>query len=367
MTLKTQLKIYVPLLAVVIWFFLPAKSEAARYQYTPTGGNLVIGTELQINTATTTDTQGTNLGSWRGTLADDNLHWTASSTSSGINMQLNLDGVELNSSNKMLIQTEVDLDVTAPSLKFQICDWVNSTDVNAAADAQCTGGGWRSLNTKANNGTDVNYTDTASDQLQWHIYNGYWATTTPAGGASINTPLDNFVKSDSTKRVLIRYFSTTNTTARVDIDFLRVTTIIDSVYWPAGFVNLASGTPTGYYVNAQGVGNSATAQLTLTTSAGSDGIYISVPGTVSQKPSFYLEFKDIRTYTGMNAFMVRGEFGCSTTGINVAPYVWNFNSSSWEALTTATIACSATDTVGAWAKGNIDINNYLTKPTPLNI
>ncbi len=320
----------------------------------------MLGTELQINTATTTDVQGTNLGSWRGTLADDNLHWTASSTATGINMQLHVDGVELNNANKMLIQTEVDLDATVPQLKFQICDWVNSTDVNAAADAQCTGGGWRSLNTKTNNGTDVNYTDTASDQLQWHIYNGYWATSTTAGGVGINTPLSNFVKSDSTKRVLIRYFATTNTTSRVDVDFLRVTTIIDSVYWPAGFVNLASSTPTGYYANAQGVGNNATGQLTMTTSVGSDGIYISATGTVSQKPSFYLEFKDVRTYTGMNAFMVRGEFGCSTTGINVAPYVWNFNSSSWEALTTATIACSATDTVGAWAKGNISINNYLS-------
>ncbi len=360
MNFKNKIIYFIPVLAIFIWFYFPAKTQAARYQYTPTGGNLVLGTELNANTATSTDAQGTNLGSWRGTLADDNLHWTASSTSTGINMQLHVDGVELNNSNKMLIQTEVDLDATVPSLKFQICDWVNATDVNAVADAQCTGGGWRSLNTKNNAGTDINYTDTASDQLQWHIYNGYWATTTPAGGAAINTPLSNFVKGDSTKRVLIRYFSTTNTTSRVDIDFLRVTTIIDSVYWPAGFVNLASSTPTGYYVNAQGVGNSATAQLTMTTSVGSDGIYISATGTVSQKPSFYLEFKDVRTYTGMNAFMVRGEFGCSTTGINVAPYIYNFNSSSWEALTTATIACSATDTVGAWAKGNININHYLS-------
>lgn len=359
MNINTQIKFYIPLIALVIWFCLPTKAEAARYQYVPTGGSLVTGTELQVNAILAAAVEGINMGSWKGTLANDNFHWMASSSASGINMQLQVDGVALNNANKMLVQTEIDTDVNM-SMKFQICDWVSSTGVEAVADGQCTGGGWRSLNTKNATNTDLNYTDTAGDELQWHIYNGYWASSTPAGGEAYNTPLTNFV-GGANNRVLIRYFSSTNSLTAVAVDFLRITPIIDSIYWPAGFVNLSSSTVVNSnYINAVGVGNSATGQLTLTSAIGNDNIYMTATGTVSQRPSFYLEFKDVRTYSGMNAIMVRGEFGCSTTGINVAPYIYNFNSSSWEVLTTATIACSATDTAGVWGKGNISINNYLS-------
>ncbi len=347
-------------LTVVFFFGIFSQAKAANYQFVPTSGELVVGTDVNASSATTTGVEGANAGSWKGTLADDSVHWLASSSASGINMQLRVDNVALNGANKLLIQTEVDLDVTAPSLKFQICDWVTSTGVTNVADAQCTGGGWRTLNTRNASSTDMNYTDTANDQLQWHVYNGYWASTSTPGGVPIDTPLTNFV-GGANNRVLIRYFSITNTVSTVAIDFLRITAIIDSVYWPADFVNLASGTPHGYYTNANGVGNSATAQLTMTSTVGNDSFRFAVPGTASQRPGFYFKYKNVKTYEGMNAILVRGEYFCSANTQSIKPYIYNFNSSQWESLTTTTITCpNNADAFGAFAKGNVTITNYLS-------
>jgi len=170
-----------------------AGAGAGYYQFSPTSGNLVLGTQQTITSATAASAEGVNVGSWRGTLADDNFHWVVASTASGIDMQLNLDGVQLNGANKMIIQTEVDLDATAPNLLFQICDWVSSTNVDNPADTQCTGGGWRTLNTKNASQAAIAFTGTSAAALQFHIYDGYWSTGT-TGGTPISTPLSNFVR-----------------------------------------------------------------------------------------------------------------------------------------------------------------------------
>jgi hypothetical protein len=51
-------------------------AQAAQYQHIPTSENLVTGTESNITSATAAAAGGTNVGSWKGTLADDNFHWT---------------------------------------------------------------------------------------------------------------------------------------------------------------------------------------------------------------------------------------------------------------------------------------------------
>lgn len=56
-------------------------AEAATSQCTPTAGQLVVGTERDANSATAAAAaDGTNTGSWKGTLADDGFHWVGTGT-----------------------------------------------------------------------------------------------------------------------------------------------------------------------------------------------------------------------------------------------------------------------------------------------
>ncbi len=50
-------------------------AKANTYQFVPTAGNLVTGTELNANSLLAASAEGINTGSWKGTLADDNFHW----------------------------------------------------------------------------------------------------------------------------------------------------------------------------------------------------------------------------------------------------------------------------------------------------
>ncbi len=349
-----RLTIFSGLLFVI--FAFTNQAHAASYQFQPTSGTLVTGTEQAITSATAAAAEGTNTGSWKATLADDNFQWGVASTASGIDMQLNVDGVALNGANKMIVATEIDLDATVPNVKIQICDWVSTSSVDNAADAQCTGGGWRTLNTQNNSNVDINFTGTTAAGMQWHIYDGYFTTGT-TGGTAISTPLSNFINSGSNNKVKVRYYSTINTTSVVHVDFLRVTALIDSVYYASGFTNLGSGgAVSGSYVNTSPVGNTASASL-----AGSDDVRIAVPGT-STAPQFYFSYTGIKTYTGMNTIVVRSEYSCSATdaALSITPRIYNFNSASWETLSSTTITCSNTDANNAWAKNNVTISNYIS-------
>jgi hypothetical protein len=346
----------------------PEKVAATGYQFGPTSGTLVTGTEQNVTLETAAATEGTNLGSWKATLYDDGLHWQVASTASGIDMQLNSDGVALNGANKMIIQTEIDLDATVPSLQVQICDWSSSTSIDVAEDAQCNdgdddddGAGWRILNTKDASQASVNYTDTGNDQLMWQIYDGYWSTGT-TGGTAVSTPLDNFVR-DSDGRVKIRYYATTNTTSVVSVDELRISAFIDSIYQPAGFTNLGSGTVAGTYGNAQIIGNTASTAFVT-----GDAVYITIAGTAGSISDSYFSFNNVETYTGMNTIYVRGEIGCGTSNaaLEWRPKIYNFTTPGWENLTDTDIDCSTTDTTttnSGWAKNNITITDYVSSGT----
>jgi hypothetical protein len=163
----------------------------------------------------------------------------------------------------------------------------------------------------------------------------------------------------------VRYFSTTQSATAIDIDYLRVMPIIDSVYHPAGFTNLGSGTPAGTYANAHVVGNTTTAQQSVT--AG-DGVFLQVPGTAGSIPDFYLSFKNVETYTGANTIYFKAEYDCSaaTAGLDHKFAIRNFQGTpdtgddTWEDFSTTAVACATTDNVtNAWAKNNVTLSNYI--------
>jgi hypothetical protein len=319
----------------------PQKAEAT-YQFTPTGGARITGTAPNVLGATAAATEGVNMGDYRGALADDNLHFGITSTASGYDAYLDIGNVQLNGANKMIIQTEFDLDATIPTTLVQICDWVSTTGVNNAADAQCTGGGWRNLNL---NDTVIN---TATPSVyDWQIYNGYWNTSATA---SIDTPLTNFV--DGTNKIRIRYYSTVSSAASiVNIDYLRVFAVINPVYSASGATQITGGATTGDYTMATmgGVGQT-----------GSEDTRFQVPGTAGSISDFYNSFTNVETYTGANTILVRAEYSCSVATGNLTPKIYNFTTTAWENLPSAAIACSTTDATNAWAKNNVTISDYVS-------
>jgi len=151
-----------------------ANQAHASYQFNASGGEIVVGTAQNRLAATATAAEGVNVGSWQGLLADDGFHWGVASTASGINFQVVMNGVQLNGANQLMIQTEIDEDATAPALLVQICDWTTATGVDAAADAQCTTGGWRTLN-----GNKTTIAPTTTTAYHWQIIGKFMTAILP--------------------------------------------------------------------------------------------------------------------------------------------------------------------------------------------
>jgi hypothetical protein len=315
-----------------------------NYRNVAQGDFLVTGTERPISSAAA----GTNTGGWQGTLAPDAYTWTVSSTGSGLDQQLYMDAVEQNSANKLIISLTAGSNNTTLSRLYQICDFSSSVGVDNAADSNCTTGGWRTLNTRK-----TGITTAASTAYVWHIYDGYWSTSANTN-VGLSTPISNFINT-SNGRVLVRAFSATSCAATCNhfIDYLRVDGVIDSIYEPAGMTTSSAGlTVTGDYRNA----NTALFQ----SPTASDNNYAQVAGSATSTADFYFSFKNVKTYTNMNTILVRAEYSCTATGINHRPQIYNFASSTWEDLTSTSIACSATDTTSAFAKSNINENDYIS-------
>ena len=335
----------------------PQTVLAKTYAYTPTSGTLVTGTETQVNAGAAAAAEGVNTGSWKGTLVRDSYHWIVDSVATGtpnLDVQLNFAGVQLQNANKMIIHSMFDLDSATLATQVQICDWASTTSVDYAADAQCTGGGWRILNSKNTSNVSIDITPTGNVGYQWQIYNGYWATGT-TGGTAISTPLSNFI--DGSGNVKIRYYSDGEVASNIAIDDLKLIVQIDPYYYPASLTQITGGTPSATYVNAQLVGNTASAQQNVNSG---DANRLEVPGTAGAISDFYLSFKNVQTYTGANTIYARADYSCSATGINHKPKIYNFSSAAWEDLTSSAIACSTSDAVGAWAKNNVTIGNYIS-------
>ncbi len=334
---------------------IESPTALAHYQFTPISGIISTGASTTITSVAAATAEGANTGSWKGTLADDNFHWVvAGENPGGVDVALTLGGVELNGANKLIVQTEFDLDATVLSTEVQICDFVSSTSVDDPADSVCTGGGWRTLNTRNASQVPLAFTHTAGTAFQWHIYNGYWSTGT-TGGAPVDTPLTNFV--NGSDNIIVRYFSTTNTTSEIAIDFLRVFAIVDPVYHAADFTQVSGGTPSGHYGNTFGVGNSVTAQLGV---VAGDGIFLNVPGTAGTTTNFYLTFGNVKTYTGMNTILVNAETLCSaaTAGLQYRFRIMNFNTSLWEDISQP-LDCSTTGFFNNFAVNNVIVDDYI--------
>jgi len=328
---------------------------STNYQFTPTAGTIITGASTTITSAALASTEGINTGSWKGTLGDDNLHWVvAGENPGGLDMNLTLGGVQLNGANKLMIQTEFDLDATVLATEVQICDWVSNTSVDYAADGECTGGGWRTLNTRNASQVPVALTHTAGIAFQWHVHNGYWSTGT-TGGTAIDTPLTNFI--NGSNEIKIRYYSTTNSVSQIAIDFLRVYPIVDPVYQANGFQKLSGGTVAGHYGNTFDIGNTASIQQIVSTG---DGINLDVPGTAATSSNFYLTFGNVKTYTGMNTILVNVESLCSaaTANLQYRFKIHNFTLSTWEDISSP-IDCSATGVFYNFAKNNISMDDYM--------
>ncbi|MDO8515755.1 MAG: hypothetical protein Q7S28_00730, partial [bacterium] len=78
---------------------------AATFQFVPVSGTIVTGTATTTLAATAAAAEGVNVGSWKGTLADDAFHWVILSTASGIDVNLDVGQVQLNGANTLIIQT----------------------------------------------------------------------------------------------------------------------------------------------------------------------------------------------------------------------------------------------------------------------
>ena len=243
---------------------------AGTYQYTPTAGRLVRGTATATVASLAASAEGINTGSWKGTLADDNFHWVVMSTTTvptGFDVQLDMNNVSLNGSNKFMVETGFDLDsagVTTqqvPHTLIQICDWTSATGVDNLADSNCTTGGWRTINARK-----IPVIATSAEvQLHMEIYDGYFSD---GNNVPYSTPLANFINASST--VTFRYYSTTNTGQNIAIDYLRMYAFVSPIYHPAGAVHeTASGA-----VSSDSTSNAITAMA-------KDSTYLYAVGTDS--------------------------------------------------------------------------------------
>jgi hypothetical protein len=315
----------------------PKKASAATYQFFPTASTIEKGTEQTVTNATIAATEGTNVGSYQGLLANDGFHWQVASIATGLDLEVTVGGVNLNGANTLTVSTEIDLDATVPNVLVQICDFVSTTSVDNVTDSYCTGGGWRTVNSRNTSNAAIAYTDTANDQLRWQIYDGYFSSTSSNGGAPVSTPLANFV--NGSNELKIRYYSTTNTTSVVSIDYLSIFAYIDSIYFASSYTDQTSGggTEAGIYLNTQPLVNSATALVVVGTNDDNRQV---VSGT-SQVIDFYNSYTNIKQYTGMNTIMLGASVSC-TSATTIRPYMYNFTSSTWTAIG-SNISCTTTD------------------------
>ncbi len=311
-------------------------AEAALPQFTPTSGWVATGTAV-ANSAT-------NVGSYRGAVASDNVFWSLNSTAVGLNFGVNVGNFALNNANKIIVTTETANVTTARQYYIQVCDWTSSIGVNNAADANCTGGGWRTIN----NPKGTAFAETADTSRTFELFNGYFSTGT-ASGTPIDTPLSNFATSSVGLR--LRFYSTSTAVVQFNLDRVQVESAIDPVYYPAGTNNIApfNGAHTGVYAD---------------TFANQNGtVRHRVTNTAGNALNFYYSFKDVRTYEGANTLFVNylgGYVSATTLTYNLG--IYNFQTTTWEPLSPNAITASGAnaDQTNYFAKNSNTISDYIS-------
>ncbi len=279
-------------------------------QYTATGGLLVTGTAPAVDNA--------NVGSWRGTLGNDSNYWSVTRhATNGLKYYLYFDGVQLRQANKIIITLEQSNTTTATAYQHDICDWANTTSVDYAADADCTGGGWRTLTPRR---TTLNpTTDTVH---QYEIYDGYFSTRSGSPGTPITTDLADFIRS-SDKRIMVRTYTATGSSIVQKTDFAQVEVAIDPVYEIASLVKTAGGTTTNFLSDTIGAVNTGV--------TASDNNRLGIPNSAGSTPmDFYFIFKNVKPYAGANTFLFLSEMSVSNVDLTWGVYIRDFSGGgSW--------------------------------------
>ncbi|GIW65656.1 MAG: hypothetical protein KatS3mg094_175 [Candidatus Parcubacteria bacterium] len=318
---------------------LVKEAQAVSF-FHPTNGILVTGSETALSNS--------NVGSWRGLLGNDSNYWQVARVNpGGLNLLIYFDGVELYGANKMIITIEDSNIITGDAYIHQICDWVDSTGVDNPADTDCTGGGWRTLNPRK-----TTYTNIADTIRSYEIYNGYFSTRAASPGTVINTPLSNFIE-PTNKRVLIRVYSTVNSTTNLRIDWAQIEVAIDPFYQNAGITLTSAGATTNFISDLIGAPYPGPNS--------SDNVKLTIPMPAANQPiDFYFSFKNVKTYTGMNTILVVPEICVSNTALTFDVYLWNFTTNSWTKRpgTAITGTACTTDTEYGFAFNQYTISGF---------
>jgi hypothetical protein len=243
----------------------------------------------------------------------------------------------------MIVTIEDSNITTGNAYAHLICDWVSSDDVFLAADSDCTGGGWRHMHPR-----NVDNTNTADTTRVYELYDGYFWTS---GNVAVPTPVDNFIGGGS-ERVIIRTYSTVNSTVQHRTDVIQIEMAIDPVYEPASLATSSAGVITNGIKEIIG-GISTTLNP-------SDNVKMTIPmPAVSQPIDVYFTLANVKTYEGMNSVLISPEMCVSNVALTFAFYLYNFTDAAWvKGTATTTGSACATDTDYAFAINESTITGF---------
>ncbi|MBU1036911.1 hypothetical protein KKF32_02660 [Patescibacteria group bacterium] len=295
----------------------PPKAQAQN-EWLPTSASVEVGSEYPVQDSIA------NIPSYRALFSSDDYHWTTRfDASNGLDKRVNIDGVRLQSANKMIITYEGYVSQSVGVYTVDIYDYISTT--------------WRTLNWR-----EASFSDTTETSYTFEIYNGYWQS----GGTAINTPLSNFISTDGDRQVRIRVYSSYSSKAVVHYwDTLQIELAIDPVYYASSLTRLNGWTGT------------ITNDYTYTNY--SDDTSLIATNQTGTPLDFYLSFDEIETYTGANTIFVGHRGNASNAALTHNVEIYNFDSTSWETLNgTALSNTSLTDYY--FAKNNVTLTDYIS-------
>ncbi len=323
----------------LVWITFSFGKTYAASVFPPTGGALRMGTPI----ATGSD----NTGDWKGTLGNDSNYWiTARSNPGGLNKIIYIDGVALMGANKLLLTIDDSNTTTADAFTHQICDWSDSTGVDAVADTDCTTGGWRTLQPRR-----VDYTSTADVTRTYEIYDGYFSTRTSVPGTVVSTPLTNFIDASQNNRVMIRVYSTVASTTLHKLDWVQLEVAIDPNYEVGGYNIAAGSTPTGYISDLVG------AVSTNLNASDNNSLTIPMP-SAGNAADIQFTFNGVETYPGMNTILVSPEIKVSNVALTYSVYIRNYSNSTWTQLGGTNFTVTAADVEYVYAFNDTAIPGF---------
>jgi len=293
------------------------QKAVAGYQWTPSGGSVITGSEYNTQDAIA------NTPSYRALMSSDDVRWlTKYDPAAGLDKRTYIDGVQLQGANKMFITYEGYASDAAGNYTVEIYD---NTDFV-----------WRTLNWRG-----TAFTNTSDSTYTFEIYNGFWQS----GGNPVNTPLSRFVTGDANKRVSIRVYSAV-TGGRIHYwDRLQVEVGIDPVYYTNSLTKLNGWT------------GAITNDYTWTNYA--DDQRMVAANQAGTPLDFYLSYTGIQTYPSANTIFVDFQGSVSNAALTYQLQIYNFTGLSWENLNT-TLLANTTETSYYFAKNNVTLADYIS-------